>query len=220
MNATTKASGAGRQTPGFTPKPLPMRGRGEISGGERFDPSTPYQHTPVLWAYAVSRLRDPALADDVVQETFSAALSGAGQRFIGESAVWTWLVAILKHKIVDVLRERARAPSYFDAIPGHHPEDTLRDSQGAPPHPYREPTVCRAREPDAMLAFSRFVEACQQCLDELPSQSARVFVLSEVLGHATEEVSIELGISTANVWVTRHRTRKSLRRSLESARPV
>jgi len=41
-----------------------------------------------------------------------------------------------------------------------------------------------------------------------------------VLGHAAEDVSAMLGISPANVWVTRHRARKSLRISLESARPV
>ncbi|PWT70340.1 MAG: hypothetical protein C5B46_09695 [Proteobacteria bacterium] len=78
---------------------------------------------------------------------------------------------------------------------------------------------CVAPEPDAAVAFSRFLESCEQYVDAFPPQAARAFVLSEVLGHTAEEVSNVLG-SVSNVWVTTHRTGNSLRMSLESARPV
>src|SRR5512134_1775506 len=77
---------------------------------ESFESGALKDHTRVLYRFAVKVVRDPALAEDLVQETFLAALAGAGNRFAGRSSVRTWLTGILKHKIADALRERASAP--------------------------------------------------------------------------------------------------------------
>ncbi len=63
-----------------------------------------------LYRFALSRVKDPAVAEDLVQETFLAALR-ARENFKGQSAGRTWLVAILKHKIVDHIRKKIREPS-------------------------------------------------------------------------------------------------------------
>src|SRR5687768_3076087 len=65
------------------------------------------KHRPQLLRFALLHLRDAAAAEDAVQETLLAALQSGGG-FAGQSTVRTWLVGILKHKIVDHLRRQAR----------------------------------------------------------------------------------------------------------------
>ena len=63
-----------------------------------------------LYRFALSRVKDPSVAEDLVQETFLAALR-ARENFKGRSAGRTWLIAILKHKIVDYIRKKIREPA-------------------------------------------------------------------------------------------------------------
>src|SRR5262252_367391 len=65
------------------------------------------QHRPYLLRFALLQLRDRSAAEDAVQETLLAAIQGAAQ-FAGQSSVRTWLVGILKHKIVDGIRKVSR----------------------------------------------------------------------------------------------------------------
>ena len=221
MKQNPESSGATRYSADFASEALPRQLSVENSTSGRFDPSTLHAHAPVLRAYAVRELRDRMLAEDVVQETFLAALSGAGQRFNGASSVRTWLIAILKNKIIDALRERAKSPLCLDASScadhEEHGRRAARSRFGVLSLGFPD---CLVPEPDVALAFTRFLESCQEYLDALPSQTARVFLLTEVLGHTAGEAGVILGISTANVWVIRHRTLKKLRLSLESGRPV
>jgi RNA polymerase sigma factor (sigma-70 family) len=73
------------------------------------------EYSRYLYRYALQQVRDTEVAADLVQDTFVAALEG-GCRFQGRSAIRTWLVGILKHKIADSFRERVRAPVSFDAL--------------------------------------------------------------------------------------------------------
>ena len=173
--------------------------RGDTS--EPFDSSTLHEHTRPLYRYALKRVRDPMLAEDLVQDTFLAALAGAGKRFAGRSRVRTWLTGILKHKIMDAFRERARAPlSYDDAV-----------AAGA----VNDAALASGAQPDAAIERRRALEACQVQLERLSPRAARAFLLT-VLGHETEEVCAMLGISSANLWISVHRVRRSLRRTLEA----
>jgi RNA polymerase sigma factor (sigma-70 family) len=62
-----------------------------------------------LVRFAALQLRDPVLAEDVVQETLVAVECGAGD-FAGRSSAKTWVYSILKRKIVDALRSRRETP--------------------------------------------------------------------------------------------------------------
>jgi RNA polymerase sigma-70 factor, ECF subfamily len=64
------------------------------------------EHGDYLYRYALARLRDPHMAEDVVQETLLAAMQSSG--FTGKSSVRTWLTGILKHKIIDLFRRQQR----------------------------------------------------------------------------------------------------------------
>jgi RNA polymerase sigma-70 factor (ECF subfamily) len=168
---------------------------------EPFDSSTLHEHTRPLYRYALKRVRDPMLAQDLVQDTFLAALAGAGRRFAGRSRVRTWLTGILKHKIMDAFRERARAPmSYDDALAAGAVDPAAHAAES---------------EPAAALERRQALQACQGELERMPPRAARAFVLT-VLGHDTEKVCAMLGISSANLWTSVHRVRRSLRRTLEA----
>ena len=163
-------------------------------------------HRRVLYRFAVKAVRDPALAEDLVQETFLAALAGAGNRFAGRSSVRTWLTGILKHKIADALRERASAPLSYDDAAGAHAADRAM--------------LHGSEEPEAVITRRRFVEACQRSLDRMSARAAHAFLLTDVLGHDTEEACAKLGITSSNLWTTLHRVRRSLRSDVEAALPA
>ncbi|MSU58371.1 MAG: hypothetical protein EXS35_09350 [Pedosphaera sp.] len=82
------------------------------------------EHGDYLFKYALMRLRDPARAEDAVQETFLAALKG-GKSFQGRSAEKSWLVGILKNKICDHYRKASRETSFTD-LEFHADEDHER----------------------------------------------------------------------------------------------
>ena len=169
-----------------------------------FDAGTLQAHTRSLYNYALQRVRDPMLAEDLVQETLLAALGASGGRFAGRSSVRTWLTGILKHKIMDAFRERAKAPlSCGDASDAEALDLRVYDGGDA--------------EPEAATVRQRLLQVCQLHLERLSARAAEVFVLTDVLGHDTDEVCAMLGISRANLWTTRHRVRQSLRRACEAA---
>ena len=89
------------ETAAATPPTAPVVSPPRLSDPERWVE----EHGDYLFKFALVRLRDPAKAEDMVQETFLAALKG-GQSFAGRSAEKSWLAGILKHKILDHYRNR------------------------------------------------------------------------------------------------------------------
>jgi RNA polymerase sigma-70 factor (ECF subfamily) len=175
------------------------------------------RHSNYLFKFALRHVRDPELARDLVQDTFIVALT-ASQPYAGRSAMRTWLVGILKHKIADAHRARVRAPVSFEALAEEGVAAAeAEDSEGSA---FELGQATRAVEPERAEALRRFRESCAAHLSRMPAQSARAFLLSAVLGHDTDEVGRMLGVSAANVWTMVHRTRKRLRDALESAVPA
>lgn len=180
-------------------------------------PESLHDHVSYLHRYALRQVRDPDFAHDLVQDTFVAALA-ASAAYQGRSAVRTWLVGILKHKIADAFRDRARAPVSLDALieAGGAAAEAAGDDAGALG---LDPAACDT-EPERAESMRRFREACHQQLARMPVKAAKAFLLSAVLGHDTADVSRMLGVSDANVWTMVHRTRKRLRQALAPALPV
>ena len=185
-----------------------------------FDAEMLQQHTRTLYTYALKEVRDPTLAEDLVQETLVAALGAAGRRFAGRSSLRTWLIGILKHKVMDAFRERGKAPvSYDDALHAGSADGAAFEDDG-PASARLLDTLAVDSGPDTVLSRKRFLEACQRHLERIPKRAASAFVLSDVLGHDTEEVCAMLGISKANLWTTLHRVRHSLRGAVEAVQPA
>lgn len=158
------------------------------------------------------QLRDQALAEDVVQDTLAAALTAQGT-FTGKSSVKTWLTGILKHKIVDAIRRKAKAPvplSVLDDEGTIDDFDAMFRSDGrwdAPPADWGDP--------EAALNQRQFFDVMEFCLEKLPPQAGRVFMMREVMELETEEICKELAITANNLWVILYRARMALRVCLE-----
>jgi RNA polymerase sigma-70 factor (ECF subfamily) len=159
--------------------------------------------------FALLQLRNRAHAEDAVQETLLAALEGA-KRFAGGSSLSTWLIGILKHKIVDHIRREAREPSLEAASTD---EAALEPDFREDGH-FRNPPA-HWDDPEAALGRREFREALQASLERLPPRIARAFTLREVMGLSIQEVCDVLGISEANCAVMLYRARTALRQRLE-----
>jgi RNA polymerase sigma-70 factor (ECF subfamily) len=171
-------------------------------------------HRAVLLRFALAHLRDAAAAEDAVQDTLLAALQAAPS-FRGESSVRTWLIGILKRKLVDRLRTVAREVPLTATGDAGDPDDgaaldRLFDQAG---HWSQGPVAWG--DPHAALEQDGFWSALEDCLTHLPARTGRVFVLRELIGLEPDEVCKECGMSASNYWVTMHRARLRLRACLE-----
>jgi RNA polymerase sigma-70 factor, ECF subfamily len=174
------------------------------------------EHGDYLYRYALFRLRDSALAEDAVQETLLAALQ-AYANFAGRGSERTWLVGILKHKIMDHFRRTSRealvpqrdtevgADENFFRTEGEW-EGHWRTEQ-APSEWHASPLV--------LVEQGEFWLVFQNCLGPLPPRIASVFVMREVDGLTSEEICEVLSIKVNNLWVMLHRARLHLRHCLE-----
>ena len=173
-------------------------------------------HGDYLFKYAVFRLRNETAAEDVVQETFLAAIK-AYKGFEGRGSEKTWLVGILKHKIIDHFRRSSReAPigEDTDEGPEHREFFERADEWGGHWNNNYAPTDWHAT-PAELVEKNDFWKIFQECLKPLPERTANVFTMREVDGLKSEEICEILGIKVNNLWVMLHRARLHLRNCLE-----
>jgi len=164
-----------------------------------------------LYRFALSRVKDPAVAEDLVQETFLSALRGR-EGFKGHSELKTWLTAILKHKIVDYIRKKIREPSTDTIEALTDVADTDFDNRGE----WQLQPSKWAVNPGKIYEQKEFLDLLYRCLAELPQRLAEAFMLREIDGLSTAEVCKVLDITSTNSWVMLYRARMSLRRCLEN----
>lgn len=163
-----------------------------------------------LYRFAISRIKDPTVAEDLVQETFLAALRGL-KNFKNRSAARTWLTAILKHKIVDFLRKQNREHAVEDIEIASDSDDGFFKSDG---HWKIKPGKWDIN-PDKIFEQREFLDILEGCLSDLPERLARAFVLREMEGLSTAELCEALDITATNSWVMLYRARGQLRDCLE-----
>jgi RNA polymerase sigma-70 factor (ECF subfamily) len=168
-------------------------------------------HRPYLVRFALLQLRDQSAAEDAVQETLLAAIQGA-ERFGGHSTVRTWLIGILKHKIIDQIRKATRERPL--QVSAEESDTESLDAFFLDDGHFLEPPG-EWDGPEKALEERRFFEALERCIEALPSNTAKVFTMREVMGIETEEICKELGISSSNCWVLIYRARMALRACLE-----
>ncbi|HEX6736026.1 MAG TPA: sigma-70 family RNA polymerase sigma factor [Azonexus sp.] len=165
--------------------------------------------------FAHLQLRDAAQAEDAVQEALVAAFANA-RGFTGRAALKTWIFAILKHKIIDLLRRQARTPNVSALAAADEPLDRTVDALfQANGHWQADNRPGDWGDPEEALRQQRFWEVFEACLEHLPEATARVFMMREFLDFETAEICRELGISSGNCHVILHRARHGLRRCLE-----
>ena len=168
-------------------------------------------HGDYLYRFALGRLRNSELAENLVQETFLAALQSY-QRFMGKSTERTWLVGILKHKMMDHFRRKYREISVTDLEADENA--AINEFFDQTEHLKKQPANWQPL-PRQLLENGEFWTALEQCLGKLSTSCAQAFSLREIDGLASKEVCKVLGIASTNLWVLLHRARLQLRQCLE-----
>jgi RNA polymerase sigma-70 factor (TIGR02943 family) len=183
-------------------------------------------HGDYLFAYARSRVRSRQIAEDLVQETLLAAIQGRAS-FQAQSSVRTWLVGILKHKLIDHLRKAGgdavrHADSHSQAH-GEAGEEALRAwtdrqfSKGGkwvtPPKSWSAHRIDEQSLSPSELQELRSV--LDECLNRLPPRACEALVMTERSSMPAEKVGKVLDASTTNIGVLLHRARTALRHCLE-----
>lgn len=173
-------------------------------------------HGDSLFRYAMRWMGDQNVAEDLVQETFLSALK-ARDKFIGHASERTWLVAILKNKIVDHLRRVSRERPLEDEDETVASEQSDFRTTGLWAGSWksgRRPAEWMIDASDR-LEQEEFWRYFRQCLESLPKRAAHAFVLREMEEEKSEIICNKLGVSSTNLRVLLHRARLQLRRCLE-----
>jgi RNA polymerase sigma-70 factor, ECF subfamily len=169
------------------------------------------QLRPMLLRIARLQLRNDTWAEDVVSEAMLAALEGA-ERFAAQSQLKTWVVGILKHKIIDQFRRGGREVS-ADAQLEASEHETFDELYAANGHRVEAPSDWG--DPEATLSRTQFLEILQLCIDKLPAGLGRIFMMREWLELETAQICNELSITSTNCFVMLYRARMRLRECLD-----
>jgi RNA polymerase sigma-70 factor (ECF subfamily) len=169
-------------------------------------------HGECLYRYALVRVRKPEVAEDLVQETFLAAVRGY-EKFGGRSSERSWLVGILKNKIVDHFRKLGRETSFTDMefLADEFSEKFVSIgfwNHDLGPREWKP-------EPDEVMHRTEFWQVLGDCLSKLPEKIRAVFTMREMDGVPSKEICAILAITDRNLWVMLHRARMALRECLE-----
>ena len=172
------------------------------------------EHRSYLIRFARLQLRNDEWAEDAVSETLLAALSKP-QSFGNRSQLKTWLVGILKHKVIDLIRSNARFVALPDAQEGD--ADSDGDELGrlafkVDGHFSESPNDWGS--PDKTLQQLQFFAVLDACLERLPPALGRLFLMREWLELSSQEVCKELSITPTNLYVQLHRARLRLQECL------
>ena len=150
----------------------------------------------------VDRNRD--IAEDIVQETFLAALKSA-KGFKGRSSAYTWLCSIAYHKVADHYRrqsrERKRMVSGIDV-------DTVDDVE----NPGRQP------QPDSLIESAETRQVVNEALAKLPWDYRQVLILKYVEEMSVLEISQVMDRSPKSIEGLLTRSRKALQTHLSGLR--
>ena len=169
-------------------------------------------HRDYLLRFARLQLRNEAWAEDAVSETQLAALARP-QSFDSRSQLKTWLVGILKHKIVDALRQHGREVCVGGG--GDDDEADPLESMAFKADGHFATLPAEWGNPEQDLSSRQFFEVLEACASRLPASQGRLFLMREWLELSSEEICKELGLTSTNLYVQLHRARLRLRECLE-----
>lgn len=156
----------------------------------------------------MSRINNREIAKDLVQDTFFAALKSM-KNFKGEASERTWLVSILKRKIIDYYRKINSKKGQAEI---NMPLNTNGDESNWLEAKVVDPFDKTAED---KMENEELGEVIYHCLDKLPEKQAQVFKMKSIEGLDTEYVCNELNISASNLWVLIHRARVNMADCLE-----
>lgn len=161
-------------------------------------------YSDYLFNYTISRVNDREMAQDLVQDTFLAGLKSM-KNFKGEASERTWLISILKRKIID----------YYRKINSHKGKAEVRITYNDDSESEGDWLEERVADPfdktaEDSMQNEELGDAIHNCLSKLPEKQAEVFKMKTILGYETETICNELNITASNLWVIIHRARTAM----------
>ena len=168
-----------------------------------------------MMKFAVLQLSSFHQAEDVVQEALVSALQHV-ESFSGRAAFKTWVFAILKNKIVDLIRQKTRLVSMSELFHDDDSElsvDALFDAAG---HWQKSEMPKAWQNPEEMMEQQDFWMIFDACLNHLPAKYAQVFMLREMIELSSDEICEKLELTVSNLNVLMYRSRARLRECLEN----
>ncbi|MBC8523529.1 sigma-70 family RNA polymerase sigma factor [PVC group bacterium] len=163
------------------------------------------EHGDIMFAFAMNRIGNKTVAEDLVQEALLGAIKNV-DKFSSSATVRTWLLSILKNKIVDYIRSK-----YTKTASTNECLDEMFDSEGS----WKIPPTAWKTDPTMHLHEEEFKKVLQACLDDLPENQRTLVMLHAFRDASTKELCNLLGITATNVGVVLHRSRHRLRKCLE-----
>ena len=167
-------------------------------------------HADYLFSYVVKRVKSRDVAEDLVQDTFLSGMK-AYANFRGDCSERSWLLTILRNKLIDHYRTAGREEprESFEEFPLSSTGDF--NSWGI----WKVYVSNWARDPDKALESQQFMSALSDCLEKLPEKTRLVFRLKYLSELRAEDICKDLGLSTSNYWVVLYRARMALRKCIE-----
>tara|TARA_R100000935_G_C2797416_1_gene148826 strand:- start:374 stop:922 length:549 start_codon:yes stop_codon:yes gene_type:complete len=166
------------------------------------------KYADYLYNYTIVRVNNVEVAQDLISETFFAALKSK-DNFKGEASERTWLISILKRKIIDYYRKinskKGRAEVHISYKNEENGGDWLEENAAD----------LLDQNAEDKMENSELGLVILECLEKLPKQQAQIFKLKTVENYDTEAICKEFNISSSNLWVIIHRARKALAACLE-----
>ncbi len=167
------------------------------------------KYADYLYNYAITRVDNQEIAKDLVQETFLSGVKGKDS-FRGQAAERTWLVSILKRKIIDYYRKINSAKAQKEVKMNFYEDGEQKGNWIEE----RAPQTW-GNDADRSIENSELKDTLDRCIDNLPEKYRIVFMLKTVQRYETEEICNELDITPSNLWVIIHRARTQLRKCME-----
>lgn len=176
----------------------------------QLDPNTWVKsYSDYLFNYTFTRVNDRETAQDLVSETFLAGLKSM-KNFKGQASERTWLISILKRKIIDYYRKinsnKGKAEVKMTFSSDNENEGSWLEERVADPFD---------KTAEDTLENSELGDAILNCMEKLPQRQAEVFKMKTVLGYETEVICNELNITASNLWVIIHRARTAMANCLD-----
>ena len=181
------------------------------AGDERAFMRLVEEYTPGMRRLALTFVRTPALADEVVQEAWLGVLKGL-DRFEGRSSLKTWIYTI----VANVARTRAVREARSVPFSSLASADADDDETAVDPDRFvGDGHWARPIEPWRRVIDAEARGVIDAAIAKLPPQQAQVIELRDIEGWSSEEVRNVLGLSETNQRVLLHRARSKVRAALE-----
>lgn len=166
------------------------------------------RYSDYLYNYTIVRVNDHEMAQDLISETFLAGLKSE-KNFKGEASERTWLISILKRKIIDYYRKINSNKGKAEIRMNYQDENAEGD--------WLEEQVSDPYDKTAedIMENEELGQAIFNCLNRLPEKQATIFKMKTIDGFDTETICNEYNISPSNLWVIIHRARKGMAACLE-----